>query len=234
MCWERNLVFGISHWLQNLEINCDFLLLNIVISISKPMKKSLLYHTCTALYAKLLKLLEMGMSTLVRDIWTGSRGSQVLGPKSLEVSPCNLNHWEHGSWDLPLHTGPKSQVPSMTWMRTWQHLLKVRLEIGVESWLEEKATPNKSCKYFYIKSSRPSIIINHGRMVSWGSQVGTLPPCWDLLTWVGLGTWDFGPHVTLALSNFNKQFTQIPMLILGASENNIDNNFFLNSHKLRF
>ena len=25
-------------------------------------------------------------------------------------------------------------------------------------------------------------------MISWGSKVGTLPPCWNLLAWVGLGT----------------------------------------------
>ena len=31
-------------------------------------------------------------------------GSQVLSPVSLEVNPCNLRCWEHGSWDLPLHT----------------------------------------------------------------------------------------------------------------------------------
>ena len=27
-------------------------------------------------------------------------------------------------------------------------------------------------------------------MVSWGSKVGTSPPRWDLLAWVGLETWD--------------------------------------------
>jgi hypothetical protein len=31
--------------------------------------------------------------------------TEVVGPKSLEVDPCNLSHWEHGSWDLPLHIG---------------------------------------------------------------------------------------------------------------------------------
>ena len=36
--------------------------------------------------------------------------SQVPSPKSREVNQCNLNRWEHGSWDLPLHTG--LQVPS--------------------------------------------------------------------------------------------------------------------------
>ena len=41
-------------------------------------------------------------------------------PKSMDVILCKLNRWEHGSWDLPLHTGSQIQVPSMTWMPTWQ------------------------------------------------------------------------------------------------------------------
>jgi hypothetical protein len=41
-------------------------------------------------------------------------------PKSIEVSLGNINCWEHGSRDLPLHT--RSQVPSMTWMLPWQNL----------------------------------------------------------------------------------------------------------------
>ena len=36
------------------------------------------------------------------------------------------------------------------------------------------------------------MIINHILMVIGGSKVGTLPPCWDLLTWVG--TWELRPH----------------------------------------
>ena len=36
--------------------------------------------------------------------------SQDLGPKSLEVNPCNLKCWDHRSWYLPLHMG--SQVLS--------------------------------------------------------------------------------------------------------------------------
>ena len=34
----------------------------------------------------------------------------------------------------------------------------------------------------------PLKIDNHILTISWGSKVGILPPCWDLLTWVGLGT----------------------------------------------
>ena len=32
---------------------------------------------------------------------------------------------------------PTSQVPSMTWMPTWQHFLEVRLGTCVESWMEQ-------------------------------------------------------------------------------------------------
>ena len=30
--------------------------------------------------------------------------------------------------------------------------------------------------------------VHHIWLISWGSEVGTLPPCWDLLRWVGRGT----------------------------------------------
>ena len=43
---------------------------------------------------------------LAYTLGLGHTGSQVLSPKSVEVNLCNLNHWEHGSWDLPLYTGP--------------------------------------------------------------------------------------------------------------------------------
>ena len=45
-----------------------------------------------------------------RYVKVGSPKSQVLILKSLEVNLCNLDHCEHGSWDLPLHM--RSQVPS--------------------------------------------------------------------------------------------------------------------------
>ena len=30
--------------------------------------------------------------------------SQILSLNIREVNLCNLMHWEHGSWDVPLHT----------------------------------------------------------------------------------------------------------------------------------
>ena len=50
---------------------------------------------------------------------TTSHRVPMLCPKSREVNPCNLSCWEHGSWDLRLHTG--SQVLSrVTWGRSVQ------------------------------------------------------------------------------------------------------------------
>ena len=36
---------------------------------------------------------------------------KVLSPNSFEVNPSNISRWEHGSWDLSLHT--RSQVLSL-------------------------------------------------------------------------------------------------------------------------
>ena len=36
----------------------------------------------------------------------------------------------------------------------------------------------------------PTSHVNHILMASLGSNVGTLLPSWDLLTWVGVGSWD--------------------------------------------
>jgi hypothetical protein len=46
-------------------------------------------------------------------------------------------------------------------------------------------------------------------MVSWCSKVGTLPRCWDLLTWVRLGTWDL--MWTNHDYGFSKSHIQLPI-----------------------
>ena len=76
-------------------------------------------------------------------------GSEVVSLKSLKVNLCNLNRWEHGSWDLPLHMGSLILSPmyDMTHMPTWQLFLDVR----------RKARPNtqhKSNNYLCMKQSR--------------------------------------------------------------------------------
>jgi hypothetical protein len=100
----------------------------------------------------------------------------------------------------PRHMG--SRVPSMTWILTWQHFLEVRLGTCVESWVKKGgATLNTSLAFFLhnIKKDLTLMIIRHILMVSRGSTFWTLPPCWDLLTLVGLGTWEMGPHVNRSL-----------------------------------
>jgi hypothetical protein len=84
-------------------------------------------------------------------------GSQILSSKSLEVNPSNLNHWEHGNWDLPLH------------IRSWVLRSKYDMDAYMatlfggetwdwcwESWAKQKARPNSqhnSCEYFCINFS---------------------------------------------------------------------------------
>ena len=86
----------------------------------------------------------------------------------------------------------------MTWMPTWQHFLKVKLGTCLESFVEQKTKPKSQLKPYDIwalNNQDPTLMIfDHILMVSWGSTVGTLPLCWDLLTWVGV--WSWGPMWT--------------------------------------
>ena len=93
----------------------------------------------------------------------------------------------------------------MTWMLTWQHFLEVRPGTCVESWVGvgsgKKPSPNsqhKIRKFFLHKViTTPTLMcISHIKMVSWGSKVGPSPPCWELLTCMGLGT-----HMSRPLSS---------------------------------
>ena len=83
----------------------------------------------------------------------------------------------------------------MTWMPTWEHFSEVKLGTRVESWVEQKARPQLSTQVSWFFSHQIIKIRLHWiwtifECFSWGLKVGTLPSRWDLLTWVGLGTWD--------------------------------------------
>ena len=68
-----------------------------------------------------------------------------------------LNPWEHGSWDLSLHEGPKSQVPSYDIDAYVETLLGGEAQDLLRVLLSQKLRPNsqhKSCEYFCIKWSR--------------------------------------------------------------------------------
>ena len=116
---------------------------------------------------------------------TGSHG--VLSPKSQvpshEVNPCKLNSRERRIWHLPLHTRFQVLSPNYDVDAYMAKKLEVRLGDLWCNWVEQSARPNsqpKSCVLFWHKI----MMINHVLLITWGSQVGTLPPTWDL----GLGT----------------------------------------------
>jgi hypothetical protein len=60
----------------------------------------------------------------------------------------------------------------------------VTLGTCVASWVEQKAQPNpqpKSRNYFAYSVQDPTLlIVKHILVITGGSQVETLPPCWDL------------------------------------------------------
>ena len=115
----------------------------------------------------------------------------MWGPKSRDINLCNLSHWLR-AWKLGLTTSQWSQVPSMTWMLTWQHFLEVGLGTCVESWVEPKARPNSqhnSREHFCIKYSKSylneykSYFDGFSRLKSWDFAL-TL----GLVDMSGLGT----------------------------------------------
>ena len=96
------------------------------------------------------------------------------------------------TWKLGIITShgipnPKSQVPTMTWMPTWQHFLKMRPGTCVASWVVQKARPNSqptSCEFLH-KTIKIRLLY-HLTIFYW-----FWGPClhyWDSLTWVELGT----------------------------------------------
>jgi hypothetical protein len=126
----------------------------------------------------------------------GSHESQVLSPKLLVVNSCNLNHKEHESWDLPLHT--ESQVfKSQVWHGClhgntfWRWGLGLVLRARSSKKLVPTLNTNPGNNFTQNNKDQTWMIINHVLMIYWGSKVGAfMSACRDLLTWVGLGTWD--------------------------------------------
>ena len=96
------------------------------------------------------------------------------------------------TWKLGIITShgipnPKSQVPTMTWMPTWQHFLEMRPGTCVASWVVQKARPNSqpTSREFLHKTIKIRLLY-HLTIFYW-----FWGPClhyWDLLTWVELGT----------------------------------------------
>ena len=80
-----------------------------------------------------------------RSLRAGLHGSQVLSPKSPKIAQRLSAILAIESMKFGTHhftRGLKSQVPSMTWMPTWQRFLEVRVGTCVESWVKQKTRPN--------------------------------------------------------------------------------------------
>ena len=71
-------------------------------------------------------------------------------------------------------------------------LLEAKLVTCDKSWSSKKldSTLNRSLAISLLKKNQDptSMIVKNILMVSRGSKAGTLPPCWDVLPWVGLRT----------------------------------------------
>ena len=99
----------------------------------------------------------------------------VPSPKSLEINMCNLSRLEHGSCNLPLHMGPMSQVPNMTWMHTWQHFwrrgLGLVLRVGSSKKLDPSLHTSPTICFFH-KLIKIRLQWQSGRiwMISWDSE----------------------------------------------------------------
>jgi hypothetical protein len=96
--WSR--VYTVSEK-ENQTFNCSIMLCWLTFCIHSC---RLYPHKCLNDHIKSLPHLDKPIAGLRAD------SHRIPSPKSLEVNPCNLNHWEHGSWDFPLHMG--SQVLS--------------------------------------------------------------------------------------------------------------------------
>ena len=116
---------------------------------------------------------------------------------------CNISRSEHGNWDLPLHM--ESQVLSPSWdayMATlfggeaWDILLIVGSSTKLDPTLN--TSPTNIWSDFY--DNRPYFD-------GWGSKIGTLYPCWDLLTRGGL-------HVNWPLVQVGWQIQIVPIVVI--------------------
>jgi hypothetical protein len=144
---------------------------------------------------KLLWPIVLQLFSVVKISYTlraGHTGSRVLTSKSLEVSPCNLSHWEHGSGDfVTTHKvpSPKHDVNACTTTLFVGDGLLLRVGSNIMGDPTLNTSPNE---YFTIKIIKipTATIINHTLMTSWDSKVGTWTP--KLGLGLHVGTWDLG------------------------------------------
>jgi hypothetical protein len=156
--------------------------------------------------------------------------TQVLSPKSQVTWDPSVRSQPLRAWKLGLTTSlgvlsPKSQVwhgcPHANTFWRWGSGLV--LGVGPRKKLDPTLKHKHHESYLHkVIKIQLFMIINHIFRISWGSKIGTLPPCWDLVTWVGLGTWDLGPLVNCPLHSlglypgccYGSSFFQLSMLMI--------------------
>ena len=87
--------------------------------------------------------------------------NSFAGPRSFEVNPCYLSWWEHGSWDFPLHKGPKSKYDMDAYLASlfWRRALGLVLRVGsiwskttLNFWMMVERCPNLKGKGLWFNS----------------------------------------------------------------------------------
>ena len=144
-----------------------------------------------------LSILNASKPPLNVEFITVGLGFRVLSLKSTEITLCNLNRWEHGKLGLITSHGvpmcPKSQLwhGCLHGNTFWRWGLGLVLKEGLSKKSDPTLNTSPANIFAWKKNKDSSQWLL--AICTWfleAQKVGTSPPCWDLLTWVGLGTWD--------------------------------------------
>jgi hypothetical protein len=119
--------------------------------------------------------------------------SHVLSPQSLEVIPCNLNHWEHGNWDWPFRMDSQVLSPKHD-MDAYMATL-----FGGEAWdlcweldrakrQTRLSTQDQQVCLHKIIKIQLWMNMKHVLIIPWDSKVGTFASMLRLAHMSG--TWD--------------------------------------------
>jgi hypothetical protein len=119
--------------------------------------------------------------------WVSSPKSQVTLSHSMQSQLLR-------AWELRLTTSHMVPSPNCDMDAYMTTFLKrgwgLVLQVGLSKRLDPTLNPSPENIFAWNNQDPTLMTFNHMLTITWGSQVGTLPPCWDLLTWVGLRTWD--------------------------------------------
>ena len=111
--------------------------------------------------------------------------SQVTWGQSMQSQPL-------GGWKLGFTSSHGvSSLKSQLWHGClhddtfWRWDLGLGMQVGSSKKLDPTLIPSLVSIIAWNNQDLTLMILNHILVIAWGLQVGTLSPCWDLLTWVG-------------------------------------------------